>query len=146
MKRILLLVSALLAIAGIFRTTAVAGAKQAPLRVLMVCGGCCHDYTNQKKIISEGISAQANVEWTIVQENAPTGSDERNHRVSIYEKPDWWKGYDVIVHNECFGAVADNAFVENITAAHKAGIPGVFLHCSTHSYRAASTDEWRMAI
>jgi uncharacterized protein len=117
-----------------------------PLRALMVCGGCCHDYKSQKKILSEGISARAKVEWTIVHEDAPKGSDERSHRVSIYEKPEWWKGYDVILHNECFGAVADNAFIEGITAAHKAGVPGVFLHCSSHSYRAGTTDEWRKAV
>jgi hypothetical protein len=146
MKRLLLLAITLLAIAGLFRNTASAGAKQAPLRALMVCGGCCHDYTNQKKILSEGITARANVEWTIVQEDAPKGADERSHRVSIYEKPEWWKGYDVIVHNECFGAIADNAFIEGITAAHKAGVPAVFLHCSSHSYRAGTTDEWRKAI
>ena len=34
----------------------------------MVTGGCCHDYEAQKKILSEGISARANVEWTIVHE------------------------------------------------------------------------------
>ena len=146
MKKILLLATALLALVGIFRTTAIAGAKQAPLRALMVCGGCCHDYTNQKKILSEGISARANVEWTIVQEDAPKGTDEKSHRVSIYEKPQWWKGYDVIVHNECFGAIADNAFIEGITAAHKAGVPAVFLHCSSHSYRAGTTDEWRKCV
>jgi type 1 glutamine amidotransferase len=113
-----------------------------PLRALMVTGGCCHDYENQKRILSEGISARANVEWTIVHE----GGDSREHRVSIYEKPDWAKGYDVILHNECFGQVADVAFVEGIAAAHKAGIPAVMLHCSSHSYRAAKTDEWRMCV
>jgi hypothetical protein len=41
-----------------------------PLKVLMVCGGCCHDYENQKLILSEGISARANVEFTIVHEEA----------------------------------------------------------------------------
>ncbi len=117
-----------------------------PIRALMVCGGCCHDYTNQKRIISEGVTARASVEWTIVQEDAPAGANERLHRVSIYEKPEWWKGYDVIVHNECFGAVEDVAFVEGIAAAHKAGVAGVMLHCSAHSYRAAKTDEWHHAV
>ena len=113
-----------------------------PLRALMVCGGCCHDYEAQKKILSEGITARANVEWTIVHE----GGAGKDHRVSIYEKPDWWKGYDVVLHNECFGDVKDDAFVEGIAAAHKAGVPAVMLHCSTHSYRTASTDEWRMCL
>jgi type 1 glutamine amidotransferase len=115
------------------------GAK--PLKALLVTGGCCHDYPAQKKIVSEGISARANVTWTIVHEEG-----DRDHKISIYANPDWAKGYDVIVHNECFGQVQDVAFVERITAPHKAGLPGVFLHCSSHSYRMAETDEWRAAI
>ena len=107
----------------------------------MVCGGCCHDYLHQKTILSEGISARANVEFTIVHE----GSD-RTNRVSIYEKPDWWKGYDVVLHNECFGYVDDTNFIANIAAAHVAGVPGVFLHCSTHSYRMGQTDAWRQTL
>ncbi len=131
---------------ALFCAAAVAEDKPKPIRALLVCGGCCHDYEAQKKILSEGISARANVEWTIVHESAPTGSDERLHRISIYEKPNWWDGYDVVLHNECFGSVADNAFIEGIAAAHKAGVPDVMLHCSSHYYRAGTTDEWRMLV
>jgi len=112
-----------------------------PLRALMITGGCCHDYEAQKKILSEGISARARVEWTIVHE----GKD-RTDRNSAYSNPNWARGYDVIVHNECYGMVDDVAFVESIAATHKAGTPAVMLHCSTHSYRMAKTDEWRMAV
>jgi type 1 glutamine amidotransferase len=42
--------------------------------------------------------------------------------------------------------VNDAAFVERIAAPHKAGLPAVFLHCSSHSYRMAPTDEWRQAL
>ena len=88
----------------------------APIRALMVCGGCCHDYEHQKVILSEGISKRANVVWTIVHEGIPTKEDDmRKYRVSIYEKEGWDKGYDVVLHNECFGFVDDNAFVERIT-------------------------------
>src|SRR5688572_26201306 len=62
-----------------------------PLRALMVAGGCCHDYANQKKIISEGVAARAWVDFTIVHEG-----NDRTNRVSIYEKPNWWAGYDVV--------------------------------------------------
>jgi type 1 glutamine amidotransferase len=145
MKRFL--VAALAALSLVPATSAVRAADAPkPLRALMVCGGCCHDYTNQKRILSEGITARANVEWTIVHEEAPEKANERLHKVSIYLKPEWWKGYDVIVHNECFGAIEDVAFVEGIAAAQKAGVAGVFLHCSSHSYRAAKTDEWRMCV
>ncbi len=126
---------------------AFAADKPKPLRALLVCGGCCHDYEAQKKILSEGISARANVEWSIVHEGIPTkGDDGRKHRVSIYEKPGWWKGYDIVLHNECFGGVDDNAFIEGITAAHAAGVPAIMLHCSSHSYRAGTTDEWRKLV
>ncbi|WP_157211032.1 ThuA domain-containing protein [Verrucomicrobium spinosum] len=121
--------------------------KPKPLRVLMVTGGCCHDYENQKRILAEGLSSRSNVEFTIVHEGPdPKAKDARNHKVSIYEKDDWAKGYDLILHNECFGAVDDVAFVERIAKPHFDGVPAVMLHCSTHSYRAAKTDEWRKAL
>lgn len=125
--------------AGVIAARAAGSAE--PLRALLVCGGCCHDYAKQKTILSEGISNRANVVFTIVHE----GSD-RTNRVSIYEKPNWWKGYDVVVHNECFGFVDDDKFIEGIAAAHSAGVPGVFLHCSAHSYRMGKTDAWRQTL
>jgi uncharacterized protein len=136
MKRLLLLT--ILALAA---TSAFGANRPQALKALLVTGGCCHDYTAQKKLIPEGISARANVEWTIVHEG-----DDREHRVSIYNNPDWAKGYDVVVHNECYGFVNDAAFVDRIAAPHKAGLPAVFLHCSSHSYRMAPTDEWRQVI
>jgi type 1 glutamine amidotransferase len=112
--------------------------KDKPIRALLICGGCCHDYTKQKDILPKGVSTRANVEWTIAQE----GTD-RNHKHSIYSKPQWWKGYDVIVHDECFGFVDDVPFVEAIVKAHEeAHLPIVALHCSLHSYRKANTMAW----
>ena len=114
----------------------------APLRALLVTGGCCHDYPNQKSLLTQGISARANVSWTIVHE----GGDSRDYLVSIYTNANWAAGYDVVVHDECFGSVTNNAFIEGIAAAHHAGVPAVMLHCSTHSYRTATTDEWRKCL
>lgn len=113
-----------------------------PIRALMITGGCCHDYTNQQKIISEGVSSRANVTWTIIFDP----NDTREHMVPAYNNPDWAKGFDVVVHNECYGYVTNVAFVERITSAHTNGIPAVFLHCSTHSYRQTTTDEWRKLL
>ncbi len=134
----LFLSALLLSMAG----THTMAAEPKPIHALMVCGGCCHDYESQKKIIAEGISSRAKVIWTVVHE----GGDTRNHKVSIYERDDWAKGYDVVVHNECFGQVDDVAFVERIAKPHFEGVPAVMLHCSAHSYRMAKTDEWRKAI
>ena len=30
-----------------------------------------------------------------------------------------------------------------ITAAHRGGVPAMVIHCSMHSYRAATVDDWR---
>lgn len=127
----------------VFTLAFVIGASAAePLRALMVCGGCCHDYEAQKKILSEGISARANVTWTIVHEG-----DKRDHYVGIYSNANWAKGFDVILHNECYGQATNVAFIEGIVRAHRDdGVPAVMLHCSMHSYRFSSSDEWRKLL
>lgn len=114
-----------------------------PLHALLITGGCCHDYEAQKKILSEGISARANVTWTIVHEGS---SDSKDTKFSIYEKPDWAKGFDVVVHNECSGFVTNVDWVEHIARAHYDGVPAVVIHCSIHSYRNSTTDEWRKVL
>lgn len=83
--------------------------------------------------------------WTILHE----GGTGRTHKISIYQKKDWIKDFDVVVHNECFGAIGDKTFVEGIATAHRdSGVPAVVLHCTMHSYRAADkiTDEWRKLL
>ncbi|HEX8916570.1 MAG TPA: ThuA domain-containing protein [Humisphaera sp.] len=103
------------------------------LKVLLVTGGCCHDYGKQKQILQQGITARAaGVTIDVVHE----GDGKTNHRHSIYEKPDWWKGYDLVIHDECSADVKDVKFIENVLAPHKAGIPGVVLHCGMHNYRS----------
>lgn len=125
-------------------TSIVAAEKPAPLRGLLITGGCCHDYENQKRIITEGLSQRVNIEWDVVHE----GGTGKNHKVSVYQNQDWAKKYDVIFHNECFGGVTDDKFVESIAAAHHAGVPAIFVHCSLHSYRNASVgaNAWRELI
>ncbi len=109
-----------------------------PIRALLITGGCCHDYEKQKKILSEGVSSRANVEWTIVHE----GGSKSDHKVSIYSNPDWAKGYDVVVHNECFAGVNDEAFINGILKAHRDGVPAVNLHCAMHCYRPKGFQGW----
>ncbi|MCA8999929.1 MAG: ThuA domain-containing protein, partial [Planctomycetaceae bacterium] len=114
-----------------------------PLKGLLITGGCFHDYDNQKQIIADGISQRANIRWDIVHEGGTT----RDHMVSVYKDPHWAMNYDVIVHNECFGGVTDPDFVRGITNAHFQGVPGVFIHCSLHSYRnSGAADAWRELI
>ena len=110
------------------------------IKALMISGGCCHDYPNQNIILSDGISSRARVEWTLVNQ----GGTARGVKIPIYSDPHWADGFDVVVHNECFGGVEDAAWLEKIVSTHKVrGLPAMFIHCSLHSYRAAPTDEWR---
>ena len=109
-----------------------------PIKALLVIGGCCHDYNGQKKVLTEGISKRANVEWTVVHEGDPTTT----HKHSVFLKPDWSKGFDVVVHDECTADVRDKGFVDNILKPHRAGLPAVILHCGMHSYRVPDSDEW----
>jgi type 1 glutamine amidotransferase len=118
-----------------------------PIHALLLTGGCCHDYGAQQKILTEGISARANVIWTILYEGGSSkGGEIRNHQMSIYAKPDWTQGYDIVVHNECFGDVTNSEFVNHIAKGHFDGVPAVVIHCSIHSYRKAATDEWRKCL
>src|SRR5438876_7526407 len=119
-----LLLFALVLLSWISSPNPAPAAETKPLRALLITGGCCHDYDRQKKIIPEGVSARANVEWTVVQE----GGSSSDHRISIYEKPDWAKGYDVVVHNECFSEVHDVDFIENVLRPHREGTAAVVIH------------------
>lgn len=102
-----------------------------PLKVLLVCGGCCHDYETQKMLLAEGISARANVEFTI--DHNPDKSTKATFE--RYKSADWAKGFDVVIHDECSADVTDPTYVGNILNAHKNGVPAVNLHCAMHSYR-----------
>jgi type 1 glutamine amidotransferase len=138
-KELMRVVAGLLA--GGLAGTAVAAEPVQPIRALLITGGEFHDFTAQKKILTEGISARANVVWTVVQEGTT-----REHRLSRYERADWAGGFDVVVHNECFGLVDDRAFVERVAAPHQHAVPAVILHASVISYRNAPTDAWREVI
>src|SRR4051812_12470956 len=62
-----------IALAALFIATSSVSPAAEPLRALLITGGCCHDYEAQKKILSEGISARANVTWTILHEGDAAG-------------------------------------------------------------------------
>ena len=103
-----------------------------PIKALLITGGGFHDYNRQKAILTEGISARANVQWTIFQKDGDT-----RHQLSIYQKPEWWKGYDVVVHNECYADVNDTASIDRA----RAGVPAM-----VHTFRSIPTDQWREFI
>ncbi len=108
------------------------------LRALLVCGGCCHDYDRQKTILRNGLESRA---WVVV-DTIQQGGTARESRIPLYEDPNWAKGYDVVLHDDCFGMVGDTNFIAKILAPHRAGVPAVNLHCAAHSYRVAPDLEW----
>jgi type 1 glutamine amidotransferase len=105
-----------------------------PLRVLLVTGGCCHDYKTQKDILKAGLEKRANIE--VVQLH----TDDSSTKASFpeFQKPDWAKGYDVVIHDECSADVKELPYVENVLLAHRNGTPAVNLHCAMHSYRTGT--------
>lgn len=102
-----------------------------PIHALLVTGGCCHDYERQKLILTRGVSARANVRWTVVHQGGTT----TNTAIPLYDDPTWADGFDIVVHNECFSDVKDLEFVDRILQPHKDGTPAILIHCAMHCYR-----------
>lgn len=116
---------------GAFVLSSLNAADVKPLRVLIVTGGCCHDYEKQHLILGEGISARANVEVTFAHNPDKT----TKATFDLYKNKDWAKPFDVVIHDECSADVTDKDYVNNIIDAHRNGTPAVNLHCAMHCYR-----------
>jgi uncharacterized protein len=114
-------------------------AGQKRLNALIVSGGCCHDYSGEAKVLMDAVGRALPVDWTAVVQ----GGRSTRGSMPVYAEADWAKGFDIVVHNECLADVDDPAYIRRITAAHKNGPPAVVIHCSMHSYRAATIDDWR---
>jgi type 1 glutamine amidotransferase len=79
------------------------------------------------------------VDWTVVVQ----GGRGTRGSMPVYAKPDWSKGFDIVIHNECLADVDDPAYIRRITEGHRGGPPAVVIHCAMHSYRSAAIDDWR---
>lgn len=121
------LVLALLACASPMRV----GAASKPLHVLLITGGCCHDYANQKNILKKGLEERAHV----VVDQVHTDDQSTRPPLAILGHPDYAQGYDLVIHDECGADISDPATVEAVLKPHRDGLPGVNLHCAMHSYR-----------
>jgi len=133
------IVAVILAFNSISRADDKPAAK--PIRVLLVCGGCCHDYAHQKDILAKGLAERANVQVTIAYDD----DKGTKHLNPVYEKADWAKDFDVVIHDECTADVKDEAAIANVLKPHMDGLPGVVLHCGMHCYRSApypNTTPW----
>jgi len=106
-------------------------AAEKPLRVLLITGGCCHDYPVQKDILKKGIEARANV----LVEQIHTDDKSVKPPLPIYGNPDYARGFDVVIHDECSAGITDPEIIAGVLKPHLDGIPGVNLHCAMHCYR-----------
>jgi hypothetical protein len=102
-----------------------------PIRILLITGGCCHDYAAQKDILKKGITARANV----VIDQIHTDDTSTKPPLAILGNPDYAKGYDLVIHDECGSDISEPSKVEGVLKPHRDGIPGLNLHCAMHSYR-----------
>ena len=110
------------------------------MKVLVITGGCCHDYEFQSKKMVEAAERHGlPVKWTIVNE----GGKGTRAEIDLYKDPKWAEGFDVVIHNECFAATDNAEYIRKITKAHHDGINAVVIHCAMHTYRSAKIDDWR---
>lgn len=111
-----------------------------PLQVLLITGGCCHDYQYQTEAMQSAFAEQAvDVQWKVVQE----GGNGTQAQIDLYDDPEWAKGFDVVIHNECFANTTSPEYIRRITKAHAEGVNAVVIHCAMHTYRASKVDDWR---
>ena len=109
------------------------------VKALVVSGGCCHDYPGVAKVMMDAIGRSLPVDWTVVVQ----GGRGTRGSMPVYADPDWAKGFDIVVHNECLADVDDPDYIRRITDGHRNGPPAMVIHCAMHSYRAAKIDDWR---
>ncbi len=110
-----------------------------PRKILLVTGGCCHNYDFQTEVIKKTLPGSLNVQWTVVNE----GGTGTTAQLELYNNKNWAKGYDLVIHNECFADTKDSAYIKKITKTHQKGVNAVVIHCAMHSYRAAAINDWR---
>src|SRR5882672_490495 len=91
-----------------------------PLKALLIAGGCCHEYAVQKDILKQGLEKRVNVQVDFAYSSDNSGAPP----LPILGNPDYARGYDVIIHDECAPAVVDLAAIQGVLAPHRAGIPG----------------------
>lgn len=114
-----------------------------PIKALIITGGCCHNYHFQTSAMTEGISKEVDVNWTILHE----GGTSKDHHSEFYADPNWAKPYDIVIHNECFAQVTDESYIRTVSDGHKnAGTPAIVIHCAMHTYRDIEANDWRQFL
>ncbi|MGB0595712.1 MAG: ThuA domain-containing protein [Rubripirellula sp.] len=113
------------------------------LNILLITSGCCHDYDFQTKAMQLAMEKRGvQAKWTVVNEGG-TGTEAE---IDFYSDPEWAKGFDVVIHNECFANTMSPEYIRSITRPHYEGTNAVVIHCAMHTYRGAEIDDWRQLL
>lgn len=134
MKHISLFACAL-ALAPLASVTAPAEVK--PIRVLLLTGGCCHEYGKQKEVLKQGLESRAYIQVTTIH----TDDSSTSPKLPIYGNEAYAAGYDLVLHDECAADINDPKVVEAVLKPHLEGLPGVNLHCAMHCYRIGDPND-----
>ena len=62
-----------------------------PLRVLLITGGCCHDYRKQKDILKQGLEERA----SLTLDQIHTDDTSTHPPLAILGNPDYAKGFQL---------------------------------------------------
>ena len=122
-----------LSVATIAALPGIAAGAAKPLKVLLITGGCCHDYAAQKDLLKKGLEQRANV----VVDQMHTADKTTKPPLACLANPGYATGYDLVIHDECAAGINATDMVKNVLQPHFDGIPAVNLHCAMHSYRVS---------
>jgi hypothetical protein len=114
-----------------------------PVKVLIVSGGCCHDYAQQRTLLEAALKQRIGAQVSHVYYDPKPGEQATRPALPIYGNPDYAAGYDVVIHDECAADEDSAAALDAVLAPHRAGIPAVNLHCAMHSYRSG---DWKQPV
>ncbi|MFC5462800.1 ThuA domain-containing protein [Massilia niabensis] len=117
--------------------------EAAAVKVLIVSGGCCHNYAQQRELLERGLKARMPAEVSHVYYDPKPGEQATRPALPIYANPRYADGYDVVIHNECAADEDSPAALDAVLAPHRKGTSAVNLHCAMHSYRSGA---WRQPV
>lgn len=114
--------------------------ERQPLNVLYVTGGGFHDFVAQEPLITEGLSARMDINWTVDHE----AGTRPNFEPARFQHDDWIDPFDLVIFNKSISRIPDEQqkdltrrIVEPI---HDKGIPAVVIHGTMHFGR--NVDQW----
>ena len=115
-----------------FSLASAAAAEPAPLKVMLITGGCCHDYATQTKLLKKGLEERIHVRVDQIHVDDKSTAPP----LPIHGNPDYAAGYDLVIHDQCAADIKDPAVIRDVLKPHLDGLPAVALHCAMHSYRS----------